>query len=336
MTAYSMKQDENGSLDNDGLTPEDAAYRDEIVPALLMRSYHLPGQNICQDWIQYMVNNHPVFGICCHHQHHPVKRTVRVFSLIGSICFGLAITNMIYLAFVFTDTDYDKAYVEYSANVTATGNANFDDNITGLTVTSGNLALWTIGAALHAFYDNVIWSCAACTCCNTEKTTQERMERYRSHGVLLVMFCALLVTAVATFAVALRAALDDDVETEQIDSYGDVELWQVEGADDFEFVYAYLIELVLNYFVYYPMVGTLLFTGVLTCGRYPTLGGRPYELRQLEKSDEEHGQEVVLGASGDHVLDDQVEQPRSKTNKGKKASKKQKQLKKEQSRRSRR
>merc|ERR1719246_248190 len=29
-----------------------------------IRSAHLPGNNWCQDWIQWMQNNHPVLGLC--------------------------------------------------------------------------------------------------------------------------------------------------------------------------------------------------------------------------------------------------------------------------------
>ena len=58
---------------------------------------------------------------------------------------------------------------------------------------------------------------------------------------------------------------------------------------DYEFVVSYVVELLLSYIVYYPLVGMLLFSGVLNCcGRFPLLGGRPYEIKQLqEKSDSE-------------------------------------------------
>lgn len=51
-------------------------------------------------------------------------------------------------------------------------------------------------------------------------------------------------------------------------------------ANDYEFLIAYFVEIALSYFFYYPVVGTLLFSGLLTCGRYPTVGGRPYEIKQ--------------------------------------------------------
>jgi hypothetical protein len=109
-----------------------------------------------------------------------MKAIVRIASLIGSVLFGLAVTNIIYLAFVFTDTDYDKAYVDVTDyvnfNMTSTGYEQIDQNVQALSVTNSNIALWTIGATLHALYDNTKpfrttfslsrprWN--FCTCCS--------------------------------------------------------------------------------------------------------------------------------------------------------------------------
>jgi hypothetical protein len=103
------------------------------------------------------------------------------------------------------------------------------------------------------------------------------------------------VTALATFAVALRAALTTDDGVKAITSASDLEessslayqqahqqllRVQVDGANDYEFIIAYLVELALTYVVYYPIVGTIFFSGILTCGRYPLWGGRPYEIQE--------------------------------------------------------
>eukprot|EP00986_Skeletonema_menzelii_P010122 scaffold4788_cov82-Skeletonema_menzelii.AAC.15 len=73
----------------------------ELVPKLASRSYHLvPGSSWCDDWIQYQKNTHPLFSICCHHPLHPIGRFQRVIILVGSIAFGLAITNCVYLGFL--------------------------------------------------------------------------------------------------------------------------------------------------------------------------------------------------------------------------------------------
>lgn len=280
MVAYSMSRHDDGEINQDGLTPEEREYKRLVIPALLNRAYHLPHNNWCQDWMQYMTNNHPLFSICCHHRYHPISRATRIFALIGSVLFGLAITNIIYLAFVFTDSDYDKAYVEIPANIT---NPQLDETADMISPTNGNIALWTVGGILHGTFDNLIWSLAACSCLKDSPF----LDRYRGRATLLIFGLVIVVTAVATFAAALRAALDED-NVEQVSNYGllndnQVNLWQVESVSDYEFVLAYLVELGLNYFVYYPVLGTLFFSGILSCrGRCTFFGGRPYEV-QVER-----------------------------------------------------
>lgn len=244
-----------------------------------------------------MTNNHPLFGICLHHKYHPIKPCVRLVSLVGSVLFGLAVTNIIYLSFVFTNRSYDHIYLDIKTNTTEgiqTGTTFIDDNVQPeLTVTNGNLALWTVGAALHAFYDNIVWSLAACTCCmNGRGMTEERLARFRSRGVLLVMLLVIMITALATFAVAVRSAVAElEKESEIAENIGltdeEISLWQARDANEFEFMIAYFVELVLNFFVYYPVVGSILFSGCLTCGRYPVIGGRPYEIRHDVERPEE-------------------------------------------------
>jgi hypothetical protein len=327
MVEYSMKQDGDNHLvhdsaaskDDDAMTPEEIAYRDEVIPLLLVRAYHLPHNTWYQDWVQYMTNNHPVLGIFWHHRYHPVKRIVRIASLIGSMLFGLALTNIIYLAFVFSKTDYDKSYVEVHPTTATTGNMIVDSAVPALSVTNGNIALWTIGSFLNAAYDNLIWSFAACSCCDKGVVTEQKLTRYRSLSVFLVMLSVVVVTALATFAVALRAALSSDDGTQLVDSQTDdtgeafvtknaqlksygvsddnVQLFQVDGANDFEFMIAYFIELVLNYFIYYPIVGTLLFSGVLTRGRWGVWGGRPFELKEEEEKERADDMEQACRSS---------------------------------------
>jgi hypothetical protein len=132
--------------------------------------------------------------------------------------------------------------------------------------------------------------------------TEQKLARYRSTGVFFVMLSVVVATALATFAAALRTALNSgDTNEQQVKSYGlnddQVQLFQVNGANDFEFLIAYSVELALNYFVYYPIIGTVLFSGILTCGHFPVTGGRPYELKEeaaLAALEEEGGQEGMM------------------------------------------
>ena len=79
----------------------------ELVQLLALQAYHLPGNNWLQDWWQFMTNNHPVFGICCHNNAHPIKSFTRIVALIGTITFGLAITNLFYVFFLW-NPEYDR------------------------------------------------------------------------------------------------------------------------------------------------------------------------------------------------------------------------------------
>jgi len=53
--------------------------------------------------------------------------------------------------------------------------------------------------------------------------------------------------------------------------------------EDFSFLKAYCIEFAVSLFLYYPLLDTVLFSGILGCYRLPILGGRPYEVRKEEK-----------------------------------------------------
>lgn len=303
-------------LESNGATSStNSNNRDQIAAALLMHSYHLPGYTYGSDLYQYMTNNHPVFGICCHHPYHPLGFWIRIVSLIGSALFGLALTNIIYLAFVFTDSNYDTTYVAIPATNVTNGNMVISTQIeetvpSAISITNGNIALWTIGSTIHALYDNMIWKLAACACCVPNGTPiAERQQRYKSFGSFLVMFSVVVVVAIATFAVALRNALDDGTipeDADAIDTLSNVNVYkttsskndtsssndtsggetvvlmqEVDSTNDLEFMIAYCIELLLNYFIYYPIVGFILFTGILSCnGKFQLFGGRPYEVSQ--------------------------------------------------------
>lgn len=264
----------------------DKELMESVVPALLMRKYHLPNYGWAQDLKQYLMNNHPIFGIFCHHPLHPVKTWIRVVALIGSIMFGLAITNMIYLAFVFTDQDYDQSYVAVPQNGVTSRNEYVEGSVSELTLSNGNIALWTLGGVLHAMYDNVIWALAAW---NWNGDLKGRLASYQSMTRnVLVILCVLVAVAMSTLAGCIRAALDrDGVDRSAVKSGGladdAVELFEIDTANDFEFMIAYLVEIILTMFVWYFVIGFVLFTGVLGCGKIPVLGGRPFDLLTEER-----------------------------------------------------
>lgn len=258
-----------------------------LVPRFAARAYHLPGNSLCADWLQYMLNNHPVIGICCHHHLHPLKTRQRCIIFLGSFAFGVAITNICYLWFISTGRDAEQEV--FSIDLNAQDPAHYS-------VTAGLVMLVTVGSGLHTIFDRFIWSVSACKCCRaggtfeTNSINSPRRGRWQDFGTYLVVLLVVLVCAAASFIVIVRVKMDDEGQTEIpyiqdnnttltdiVDSVKDFEL------EDFSFMKAYCIEFGVSLFVYYPFFDTVLFSGVLGCYRLPLLGGRPYEVRKEEK-----------------------------------------------------
>ncbi|GKY95187.1 hypothetical protein MPSEU_000482100 [Mayamaea pseudoterrestris] len=267
--------------------------REVIIPALAIRSYHLPGtSSYWKDWFSYLANNHPVFGICCHHPLHPVRTKIRVLSLFGSIAFGLAATNIIWLYFQQHD---DATLLTVSpTNVTSvtksmSGNITTSDNDASIQVTQSMLILWTLGGGTHALFDNIIWFVSACVCClPSGHTNYTRWKRYKRLGTFFVLVAVTLSVAVASMVILLRvlAESNGDNDSEAMDDAIDLE--SVKDASSFRFLVSYCIELALALFVYYPIIAFVLFSGVIGCGTLPILGGRPYEMRQERLEEAKH------------------------------------------------
>jgi hypothetical protein len=100
MTAAERLQEYNSSLgktkstvQSEVVDPEEAM----LIQCLALQAYHLPGNSWRQDWTQYMLNNHPILGVFCHHPKHPIKACTRLVALVGTVVVGLAITNLFYL-----------------------------------------------------------------------------------------------------------------------------------------------------------------------------------------------------------------------------------------------
>ncbi|CAB9520278.1 expressed unknown protein [Seminavis robusta] len=341
-----------------------------IAAALAARAFHLPGYSYMADWSQYIVNNHLIFGLCCRHPKHPLTTKLRFLNLMASALFGLAITNMIWLGYIYYDEDPDSVLFKISfydedagneliisSNLTnddqwffnnnTTNSSMMDDlwdnyNVTNtmapttlepksgwelflprpknahtetlgntLQITRGMVLLWTLGAALHAVFDNTIWRLSACGCC----LPGNRCERFgflRGMSGAFTIFVVVMVTAVATFAVVLRATLmsHDEIEFSASNSGGlvddaiDVRESFREAAQNIgalEFVMGYFVEFFLALFVYHPLFMTILFMGCLNflgCGKLRVLGGRPFEMRQLEEEEsgsQRHSAGLVTG-----------------------------------------
>eukprot|EP00977_Amphora_coffeiformis_P010904 scaffold2576_cov175-Amphora_coffeaeformis.AAC.8 len=242
-----------------------------------------------------VANNHPLLGICCHHPRHPIRTPMRLLNLFASIVFGLLLTNMIWLFFVLSD-DYDSDHAVVTISLggtvdTGTNTTRFDaipDKDSEVAITEGMIMLWTLGGGLHALFDNTVWYLSACVCC-LPCHSQESLERFQKYGTIFMVFAVLCIGAVASFIVVLRASVEDDEEeqVERFESGGitddQVDLFGFQDKSSFDFLLSYGIELALALFIYYPVVGTVLFSGVLGCGKVPILGGRPYEVMVEKK-----------------------------------------------------
>jgi hypothetical protein len=277
------------SMGNDGglRRPRDPD-SDEIVQLLALQAYHLPGYNWWQDWWQYMSNNHPVFGICCHDKLHPIGAKTRIVALIGTVLFGLALTNLFYLFYLW-NPEYDR--------VVATIVMRSGETIT---FTTGMLLLWTLGGGIHCALNLAMWHIAACACCLNGGCC-EAYACCPSLGKHMLRMFVLGIVALCIMIVLLRVAINEQKNdydsTKGIDIRIDDQIsLDVQNVSEFSFLVGYLVEITLSLFIYYPVFGTMLFSGMMACFyKIPILGGRPYEVHVEEKrNNKQRGEAGVL------------------------------------------
>jgi hypothetical protein len=148
--------------------------------------------------------------------------------------------------------------------------------------------LWTVGTTIHCMFDLSVCFIAACGCCQAGGSL-ECLGGFRWLGSYIVLFAVVVTAATASFIVVLRATLDDhpEIDTENITSAGlfddAIALGSTDSADSYRFLISWCIEMVLALFVYYFLVGTIFFSGILGCYTLPFLGGRPREVALEEK-----------------------------------------------------
>ena len=105
-------------------------------------------------------------------------------------------------------------------------------------------------------------------------------------GSFMMIPVILALVGLATIVVLKRASGDEtgleDYNNIQDDQF--VSWNEIDGAQSFSFLLEYCLELGLAWFVYFPIVGTILFSGILGCnGKLPVLGGRPRDKRLFEE-----------------------------------------------------
>ena len=256
---------------------------DFVIPLLARRSYHLPGNGWGADWMQWFCNNHILFGICLHHPLHPLEWWERLLALVASISFGLVMTNAVYELYQMDPEGMAQEMVL----------------ILGYSVTKGMLLLWTLGGLCHSIFDMIIWKVMACACCHPGGSFGgcPCSSSFQNCGSYLLVPVIFMLLSLAAFLVLWRASHPSEIEDEAAqendgDGDGDDDLyvdWQgFEGAGSFSFLAKYSVELVMAWFVHFPVMGSILFSGVLGCGRLPVLGGRPRDVRRVQEDSREY------------------------------------------------
>jgi len=274
---------------------------DDLVQLLALQSYHLPGNNWLQDWWQFIFNNHPVFGICCHNAVHPIKACTRIVALVGTITFGLAITSAFYVFFVW-NPEFNRVLARI-----------FTDNGTEFVLTTGMLLLWTIGGGIHCMFNLAMWHIAACACCQSGGCC-ESYACCPSLGRKMIRFFVLCIFGFCVLIIFLRAAVNNQEQGEmntevEETKQGGINIMfddqfdlRVGSVSDLSFVINYLVEMTLAYFVYYPVGATMLFSGILSCGyNIPLLGGRPYEIACEERRNLRRQEEISAPRANNSV-----------------------------------
>jgi len=174
-------------------------------------------------------------------------------------------------------------------------------------ITKGMIVLWTLGGIFHSIFDVCIWNIMACACCHPGGRwgDSDMAPRCKDCGSYMLVPVVLGLMALAVCLVLARVTIEaddaDGANTEGQDGwdFSDTNVDSVEGVQSFSFLSDYCVELALAWFVWFPVVGTLLFSGILGCnGRLPILGGRPRDKRLIEEefssSRRESGQRYAI------------------------------------------
>ena len=276
------------------------SFEDTLIPLLARRSYHIPGNTWVADWCQWFCNNHILFGICFHNRLHPLEWWERTLALAASISFGLVATNIVYVSY-----QYNRDYMNHELYTLNIFNNEYS-------LTYGVVLLWTLGGICHSIFDMIIWNIMACACCHPGGKCYSNSfnmcccninNRCKDCGSYMLIPLILVILIMAIFFVLKRAAGiqdhnngEDDNDNENAndqdggdaDDFYNFDVENIHGIESFHFLAKYSIELLLAWLVYFPIVGTILFSGILGCnGRLPILGGRPRDIKLIEKQREE-------------------------------------------------
>ena len=300
--SFTPQKEKNSPEFDDGDGEDDEEHvkteHERLVEALGRGDFHLPGNTYKEDWLQYFANNHPLLAPFCQNPAHPISKCMRFVGLVGSVLIGLAITNVVWLFFeynkeeeVFASVSAGGVQVDNETKVNIIGDedsvaAKIADETTGQEVTTALIVLMTAGGAVHAIYDNLIWYATSCAC----SRRWEWMKEYKNAGTVTAILSVVLVTIGSGIMVFLRVGLENDAEKgNSTDVNGinqntvETDVNELTDSSNYLFLMGYGIEMAVAWFVYFPIIESIMFSGVLGCfGVIPCLSGRPYEVKQEE------------------------------------------------------
>ncbi|KAL3797822.1 hypothetical protein HJC23_006860 [Cyclotella cryptica] len=204
-SARAFVQDIHSRLDRADREERELARR--LVPRLAARAYHLEdGNTWCQDWLQYQKNTHPVFGLCFHHKLHPIRGPQRIIILMGSIAFGLAITNIVFLGLL--NSNSAGQWVNLVYNVTGEV-SEIQYRYTHVQLEQSMLFLWTVGSFLHSAFDMLIWYLAACACFRPGGIAGRNSHFCQTLGLYIAVLVVVSMVFIATLVIVMRLNEDE-------------------------------------------------------------------------------------------------------------------------------
>jgi len=176
---------------------------------------------------------------------------------------------------------------------------------------------------IHAIWDNTVWYVTSCACIEASSSSSSSSEEEEDAGnqkkpwldqakticnLAVVMGC-IGITAAATLAVIVRAHVEAGGQVEDVDvgsvSGNSLVGESLKSGENYEFLISYGVELFVAWFLWFPIVETFLFSGVMgicfPC--VPCLAGRPGEVKEEQlnnntNNDIEALDEVTNGGSG--------------------------------------
>ena len=264
--------DQTQSTARSGITKSALARAEQetLIHYLRLRSAHLPGNNWYQDWCQFIKNNHPLLGLFFHHPLHPLQFNQRIYLFLASISFGLLATNCVYLYYMLSTEEFDEKVIRIYLQVK-------DGNFEPFEISRGMLTLWCNNGILHAIFDLALWHLSACTCFST----RYNFVKLQKIGSNVVVAISGMFAAISSFFILYRVVVSAAADKDE-DGMEDLDWGEIRRIEAYGFLLGYLVELCTVYFVYNPILVTILFSGVLGC--LPGLGGRPKDiLRYLNR-----------------------------------------------------